>query len=79
VLSYVPTSLCLNPAIPGCSTNVPGTRLKEGYVGATLPLPQVRSELTLILDYQNLSSPLVSSKRVQGTLNYIFHLGHHGT
>jgi hypothetical protein len=44
-----------------------------------VPLPRVRSELSLIVDYQNLSSPLVSSKRVQGTLNYIFHLGHHGT
>jgi hypothetical protein len=79
VLSYVPTPLCLNAALPGCSTNVPGTRLKEGYVGATLPLPRLRSELSLIVDYQNLTSPLVSSKRVQGTLNYIFHIGHHGT
>lgn len=79
VLSYVPTTVCTNPALPGCSTNVPGTRLKEGYVGAMVPLPRVRSELSLIVDYQNLSSPLVSSKRVQGTLNYIFHLGHHGT
>jgi len=79
VLSYVPTSLCPNPSIPGCSTNVPGTRVKEGYVGATLPLPRVRSELTLIVDYQDLSSSLVRSKRVQGTLNYIFHIGHHGT
>jgi hypothetical protein len=79
VLSYVPTSVCSNPSIPGCSTNVPGTRVKEGYVGATLPLPRARSELSLIVDYQDLSSRLVSSKRVQGTLNYIFHIGHHGT
>jgi hypothetical protein len=60
-------------------TSVPGLRLKEGYIGATLPLLQQRSELSLILDYQDLSSSLTSSKRFQGTLNYIFHLGHHGT
>jgi hypothetical protein len=78
VLSYVPAAVCLNAEIPGC-TNVPGTKLKEGYVGATLPLPRLRSELSLIVDYQDLSSPLVNSKRVQGTLNYIFHVGHHGT
>lgn len=71
VVSVVPGTLA--------PTNVPGTRLKEGYVGATLPLPRLRSDVSLIVDYQNLSSPLVSSKRVQGTLNYIFHIGHHGT
>jgi len=78
VLSYVPAAICLNTAIAGC-TNVPGTRLKEGYLGATVPLPRLRSEVSLIADYQNLSSPLVSSKRLQGTLNYVFHIGHHGT
>jgi len=60
-------------------TNVPGLRLKEGYVGATVPMPSIRSELSLILDYQDLSNALVSSRRLQGTLNYIFHIGHHGT
>jgi hypothetical protein len=60
-------------------TSVPGLRLKEGYVGATLPLPRLRSEISLIFDYQNLSSSLVDSKRFQGNLNYVVHLGHHGT
>jgi hypothetical protein len=69
VLSYVGSQ----------QTNVPGLHLKEGYVGATLPLPRARSEVSLILDYQDLSSRLVRSKRFQGTLNYIFHIGHHGT
>jgi hypothetical protein len=70
VLSYVGTT----PEIAA-----PGLHLKEGYVGATLPLPRVRSEVTLIVDYQDLSSRLAESKRVQGTLNYVFHIGHHGT
>lgn len=58
-------------------TSVPGLHLKEGYVGATLPLPRQRSEISLILDYQNLSNSQADSKRFQGTLNYIFHVGHH--
>jgi hypothetical protein len=44
-----------------------------------LPLPLARSELSVILDYQDLHSRLVESKRYQATLNYIFHVGHHGT
>jgi hypothetical protein len=70
VLSYVGTTL---------ETNVPGARLKEGYVGATVPLPRLRSEISVILDYQDLSSRLTSSKRFQGTVNYIFHVGHRRT
>jgi hypothetical protein len=69
VLSYVGTT----------KTNVPGLRLKEGYVGATVPLKSLRSEISLILDYQHLSSSQAESRRFQGNLNYIFHLGHHGT
>jgi len=42
-------------------------------------LPSVRSEISLILDYQKLYSPFVDSKRFQGNLNYVFHIGHHGT
>ena len=48
--------------------------LREGYVGMTKPLPHLRSDLTLVADYQNLSG----SKRATLTLNYIFHVGHHG-
>jgi len=59
-------------------TSIPGLRVKEGYVGATVPLPSWRSEISLILDYQKLYSPFVDSKRFQGNLNYIFHIGHHG-
>lgn len=70
VLSYVGTP---------SQTSVPGLRLKEGYVGATLPLPSIRSEVSLIVDYQDLSSRLVHSRRVQGNLNYVVHLGHHGS
>src|SRR5262249_9443201 len=69
VLSYVGTS----------TTNIPGLRLEEGYVGATVPLKSWRSEISVIFDYQNLSSALVESKRLQGNLNYIFHVGHRGS
>jgi hypothetical protein len=66
-------------SVVGAPDSIPGLRVKEGYVGATLPLPKLRSELTLILDYQHLSSTFVDSDRFQGNLNYIFHIGHHGT
>lgn len=68
-------------------------QLKEGYFGVVKPLPSVRSELTLIVDYQRLSGgqgavvtanntvliPRSVSQRWTGTLNYVFHIGHHGT
>ena len=75
------TAAVLTPGahIEGQPTSVPGLRVKEGYVGATVPLPSVRSEISLILDYQKLYSPFVDSKRFQGNLNYVFHIGHHGT
>ena len=63
----------------GVETFAPGLRVKEGYVGATVPLPSARSEISLILDYQKLSNPFVDSNRFQGNLNYVFHVGHHGT
>jgi hypothetical protein len=68
-------------------------QLREGYFGVVKPFPSVRSELTFIVDYQRLSGgqgavvtanntvliPRSVSQRWTGTLNYIFHLGHHGT
>lgn len=53
----------------------PGHILHEGYVGMAKPLPRLRSELTLVADYQDLAG----SKRATLTLNYIFHVGHTGT
>jgi hypothetical protein len=53
----------------------PGHRLKEGYVGMSKPFPHLRSDLTFVADYQDLSG----SKRVTLTLSYIFHVGHAGT
>jgi hypothetical protein len=53
----------------------PSHQLKEGYVGLTKPLAPLRSELTLVADYQDLSG----SKRATVTLNYIFHVGSAGT
>jgi hypothetical protein len=66
-----------SPVILGAVSNeivvlVPGHRLREGYVGITKPLPHLRSDLTLVADYQDLSG----SKRATLTLNYIFHVGH---
>jgi hypothetical protein len=49
-------------------------QLHEGYVGASKPLPRLRSEITLVADYQNLSG----IKHATMTLNYIFHVGHSG-
>lgn len=63
----------------GVETFSPGLRVKEGYIGATVPLPRARSEISLVLDYQKLSNPSVDSNRFQGNLNYVFHIGHHGT
>ena len=63
--------------------------LREGYVGVVKSFPQLRGDLTLIVDYQRLSGgqgsvngvPVSSSvsTRWTGTLNYVFHIGHHGT
>jgi hypothetical protein len=63
----------------GVETFAPGLRVKEGYVGATVPLPSARSEISLIVDYQKLSNQFRDSNRFQGNLNYVFHIGHHGT
>jgi len=53
---------------------IPGQRLTEVYVGLTRTIAPLRGDLGLIADYQDLSG----SKRYKVTLNYIFHVGHHG-
>jgi hypothetical protein len=47
-------------------------QLKEGYVGASKPFPKLRSDLTLVADYVDLSG----IKKATLTLTYIFHVGH---
>jgi hypothetical protein len=64
----------VSPTVLGLEFVVPGKSLSEGYVGVTKPLPHWRGDLTLVVDYQDLSG----SSRVAVTLNYIFHLGHQG-
>jgi hypothetical protein len=64
----------VSPTVLGLEFVVPGKSLREGYVGVTKPLPHTRGELTLVIDYQDLAG----SNRVAVTLNYIFHVGHHG-
>lgn len=64
----------VSPTVLGLEFVVPGKSLREGYVGVTKPLPHSRGALTLVVDYQDLSG----SSRVAVTLNYIFHIGHHG-
>jgi hypothetical protein len=64
----------VSPTVLGLEFVVPGKSLREGYVGVTKPLPDWRGALTLVVDYQDLSG----SNRVAVTLNYIFHIGHHG-
>jgi hypothetical protein len=78
-----------SPSLFGQGFNLGPHDLREGYVGVVKPLPGLRSELTFIVDYQRLSGGegkvndvLVSTsttERWTGTLNYVFHIGHHGT
>jgi hypothetical protein len=64
-----------SPAILNSGFHVPGGgTLKEAYVGVTKPFPHWRGDLSLVADYQDLSG----SPRFALTLNYIFHVGHHG-
>jgi hypothetical protein len=74
---------------PGGAITLAPHDLREGYVGVVKSFPQVRGDLTFIVDYQRLSGGEGSvggvavassvSQRWTGTLNYIFHIGHHGT
>jgi hypothetical protein len=64
----------VSPTVLGLELVIPGKTLSEGYVGVTKPFPRARGDLTLVVDYQDLSG----SNRVAVTLNYIFHVGHQG-
>jgi hypothetical protein len=64
----------VSPTVLGLEGAIPGKTLSEGYVGVTKHLPRARGDLTLVVDYQDLSG----SSRVTVTLNYIFHVGHQG-
>ena len=64
----------VSPTILGLELVIPGKTLSEGYVGVTKPFPNARGDLTLVVDYQDLSG----SGRVAVLLNYIFHVGHQG-
>lgn len=54
---------------------IPARQLHEGYVGATKPFPHLRSELSMVADYQDLSG----TKHFIFTVSYIFHVGHAGS
>ncbi len=73
-VSYGPSARIVVGLVDGETATAGFHRLKEGYAGVSKPFPQLRSELTLVADYQNLSG----SKRATLTLNYIFHVGHRG-
>jgi hypothetical protein len=60
ILFDVPTGLISRPR-----------QLREGYIGATKPFPRLRSNLTIVADYEDLSG----IKKTSVTLNYIFHIG----
>jgi len=64
----------VSPTVLNLDVNLPGKTLNEGYVGVTKPLRRLRADLTLVVDYQDLSG----SGRVAVTLTYIFHFGHNG-
>jgi hypothetical protein len=62
----------VSPTVLGLQLVIPGKSLSEGYVGVTKHLPNTRGDLTLVVDYQDLSG----SGRVAVMLNYIFPVGH---
>jgi hypothetical protein len=64
----------VSPTLLGLELVIPGKTLSEGYVGVTKPFPNARGDLTLVVDYQDLSG----SSRVAVTLNYMFHVGRRG-
>ncbi len=82
-----------SPSVLGVLLTLPPRDLKEGYVGVVKSFPHLRSDLTLTVDYQRLSGgsgtftdangvhvvPVAVSQRWTGTLNYVVHIGHHGT
>ena len=84
-----------SPSVLGINLTLGPRDLREGYVGVIESFPKLRGDLTFIVDYQRLSgggglqltgdvnNPLIIlpsvSTRWTGTLNYIFHIGHHGT
>jgi hypothetical protein len=62
-------------------------QFREGYVGLSRSLPSLRSDVTLIGDYQHLQGvgsfqsngatfEIPGSNRWTGTLNWIYHIGH---
>jgi hypothetical protein len=65
----------VSPSVLNLAISIPGTQLHEGYVGVSKPFAHLRSVLTLIADYQDLSG----TKRATVTLNYIFHVGATGS
>jgi hypothetical protein len=84
-----------SPSVLGINLTLGPRDLREGYVGVIKSFPSLRGELTFIVDYQRLSgaggeqltsdvnNPIIIlpsvSTRWTGTLNYVFHIGHHGT
>ena len=71
--AWGPTSPILFDVPTGLIENlVERTRqLKEGYVGASKPFPKLRSNLTIVADYEDLAG----IKKASLTLSYIFHIG----
>ena len=82
-----------SPALIGQALTLGPHDLREGYVGVIKSFPKLRGDLSFTVDYQRLSGgggkfinaggetviEATVSQRWTGTLNYIFHVGHHGT
>jgi hypothetical protein len=78
-----------SPIVLGVQTVLPPRPTREGYAGLSVPLPKLRSEVTLIADYlylrggefttfvggQPAPQNVRNSTKLTGTLNYIFHIG----
>jgi hypothetical protein len=78
-----------SPSVLGLGFTAPAELLNEGYVGVTKTIPQWRSDLSFVVDYQHLSGgvgqiegvpfTVEPSRRWTATLNYVLHIGHHGS
>ncbi|HZO22446.1 MAG TPA: hypothetical protein VFB37_08050 [Steroidobacteraceae bacterium] len=70
-----------SPIVLGVQTILPPRQTKEGYVGLAIPVPSLRSEVTLIGDYLFIKGGVISagvvpdSTKWTGTLNWVFHVG----
>ncbi|HEY3786416.1 MAG TPA: hypothetical protein VGL55_14145 [Steroidobacteraceae bacterium] len=78
----------VSPIVLGVQTVLPPRPTHEGYVGLSVPLPHLRSEITVLADYIYLRggtftdptlglgpNTVPNSTKLTGTVNWVVHLG----